>query len=357
MKHDVRIIVIALLSVFAILFSGSLFFLTAEAAPITLTYAESGPPAGLSGAFVNIMKEEIERVTEGEVTLEIYWQGSLLSAKEILNGVKTGMVDMGYVLMSYYPNQLLVHNAFTFFPKGPTHFENILSAVDRILEARPEFAQEMSGWNQRVLYTRVFLPLALCSTKPLNSLEDFKGLKIRASSNANLKALESAGANPVSVPWNDCYMALETKTIDAVLTNYDAIQATKLFEPAKNIFTARELWLPTPIFITISNTAWNKLPKDIQEKLLEVRQPLTERFAELYKNEWDRIVKEQIEAGCSVVAASQDDVNKFANLPAWDQLRAEWVQNATKAGVEDPEGLLEAMKNIIEDEINKEISD
>lgn len=344
----------ALLGILTAILPGLVFSRVAEAKPITLTYAESGPPAGLSGAFVNIMKEEIEKATNGEVAIEIYWQGSLLSAKEILNGVKTGMVDMGYILMSYYPNQLLVHNAFTFFPKGPTRFENVVSTVNRILEARPEFQEEMKSWKQRVLYTRVFLPLALCSSKPVKSLDDYKGMKIRASSNANLKALESAGANPVSVPWNDCYMALETKTIDAVLTNYDAIQATKLYEPAKHIFTTRELWLPTPIFITISDAAWERLPKEIQKKLLDVRKPLMERFAKLYKSEWEKIVAEQKKAGCTVVAGSAKDVDKFANLPAWDKLRSDWVTDATKAGIKDAKGLLDTMSSIIEDEIKKE---
>ena len=79
-----------------------------------------------------------------------------------------------------------------------------------------------------------------------------------------------------------------------------------------------------------------------------------ERFSKLYKNEWEKIVAEQKKAGCTVIEGSAKDVDRFANLPAWDKLRSDWVTNATKAGVKDAQGLLETMSSIIDEEIQKE---
>ncbi|MGC9373042.1 MAG: TRAP transporter substrate-binding protein DctP [Thermovirgaceae bacterium] len=331
-----------------------IFVPAAVANPVVLTYAESGPPAGLGGAFVNIMKEEVEKATGGEVTIEVYWQGSLLKGKEILNGVKNGMVDMGYVLPAYYPKQLFVHNAFTLFPQGPTEFGNIVSAITRCADALPEFGRELEEWNQRVLYMRFMLPMALAATKPVEGISDFKGMKIRASSAAYLKALQSAGVNPVSVPWGDCYMALQTGTIEGVFTNYDGIHATKLYEPAKHIFTARELWVPMPIFVTINNNTWSRFSDEVKSQLLAAQEPIMERFAELYRSEWEQIVAGQKAAGCTIVPASREDIDAFAGLPAWQTLRAEWKSDAADAGIEDPERFLETMRSIISEEIDKE---
>ncbi|HPD96687.1 MAG TPA: C4-dicarboxylate TRAP transporter substrate-binding protein [Synergistales bacterium] len=345
------VLVIAfLISVFPV-FSGMTL---AEAKTITLSYAESGPPSGLGGAFVNIMKEEIEKATDNQVTIEVFWQGSLLKGKEILEGVKNGMVDMGYVLPAYFPKQLFVHNAFTLFPQGPTGFKNVVSAITRSFETLPEFGEELSKWDQRVLYMRFMLPMALTSTRPVEKLEDFKGMKIRASSSAYLKALQGAGANPVSVPWGDCYMALQTGTVDGVFTNFDGIHATKLHEPGRHIFTTRQLWVPMPIFVTINNKTWQKLPEDIRDKMLKAQEPILARFAELFEKEWDRIVEDQKKEGATIVRASDKDIEDFVSLQAWNDLRAEWSAEAPAMGVKDPQHFLDTLGKIIGEEIDKE---
>jgi TRAP-type C4-dicarboxylate transport system substrate-binding protein len=326
----------------------------AASKPITLSYAESGPPSGLGGAFVNIMKEEIEKATDNKVTIEVFWQGSLLKGKEILDGVKNGMVDMGYVLPAYYPKQLFVHNAFALFPQGPTNFKNIVSAITRSSEALPQFAEELAQWNQKVLYMRFMLPMALSATRPVENIGDFKGMKIRASSTAYLKALQGAGANPVSVPWGDCYMALQTGTVDGVFTNYDGIHATKIYEPGKHIFTTRQLWIPMPIFVTINDNSWQKLPEETRGKLLQAQEPIMVRFAELFEKEWERIVEEQEKAGCTIVQASDEDIDDFVSLQAWDDLRNEWATEAPSMGIQDPKEFLATLGKIIGEEIAKE---
>lgn len=350
----------------ALLFSGfiiftiliSVFPLTVSSAyaekVITLTYAESGPPAGLGGNFVQIMKEEIEKHTDGRVTLEIYWQGSLLKGKEILNGVKNGMVDMGYVLPAYYPKQLFIHNAFALFPEGPTKFSNLSRAITNCYDSIPDFSKELEKWNQKVLFMRFMLPMALCSTRPFTKVEDFSSLRVRASSANYLKALKASGATPVSVPWSDCYMALQTGTIDGVFTNYDGIYATKLDEPARHIFTARELWVPMPIFVTINLKKWNSLPADIQQGILSANTSVIERFSDLYTLEWERIALSQKDRGCTVTEASKEDIRKWVELGVWHELKESWIIEAEKMGIANGREILGSMEKYISEEIGKE---
>lgn len=323
---------------------------------ISLTYAESGPPAGLGGNFVKIMKEEIEKKTDGRVALEIYWQGSLLKGKEILNGVKNGLVDMGYVLPAYYPKQLFMHNAFALFPEGPTKFHNLSRAITNCYSSIPEFKEELEAWNQKVLFMRFMLPMALCSTKPFTEFEDFRGLRVRASSANYLKALKGAGATPVSVPWSDCYMALQTGTIDSVFTNYDGIFATKLDEPGREIFTARELWVPMPIFVTINLNKWNSLPEDIQKGLMKANESVIERFSSLFALEWERIQLSQKERGCNITEASKEDISKWVELAVWDELRGQWVEEAEKRGIQNGREIISSMEKYISAEIKRENS-
>ncbi|MCF7935440.1 MAG: TRAP transporter substrate-binding protein DctP [Synergistales bacterium] len=325
-----------------------------QAGPIVLRYAESGPPAGLGGEYVKIVKEEIEKATDGRVTIEVYWSGSLLKGKEILNGIKTGLVDMGYVLPAYYPKQLFVHNALSLFPVGPVGFEGAHRAMERCLQEIPAFREEMASWNQRVLYMRQMLPMALCSVDPVTGLEDFEGQQIRSSSKHYLAALEALDASPVSIPWSDCYMALQTGTIDGVFTNYDGIFATKLYEPAPHILTAKALWVPMPIFSCINLKRWKSLPEELQSAMLEADEAIVERFSRLYEEEWDHIVAAMKDEGCTVTAASREDIRRFETLPVWEGFREEWAADAAKRGIPDPEEVLEQMATIIAEERRQE---
>lgn len=351
-KTGVVLTALVLLSMFVPLMMGD--EAAAAGRTVTLTYAESGPPAGLGGSFVKIMKEEIERHTEGRVTLEVYWQGSLLKGKEILNGVKTGLVDMGYVLPAYYPHQLFLNNAFALFPQGPTRFANLSRAISSCYESIPLFREEFAKWNQKVLFMRFMLPMALCSTRPFTSMEDLGGLRVRASSANYLKALKAAGATPVSVPWSDCYMALQTGTLDAVFTNYDGIFATRLDEPARHILTARELWVPMPIFVTINQRKWDSLSEEIRDGLLAANDAIIDRFSELFSLEWERIVLSQRERGCTVTEASQEDIGMWTGLPAWQDLKDQWIVDAGEMGIDDAGEILSRMREIIDGEIAAE---
>ena len=115
--------IIITLMIFGLLISMSLTVLSA-AKTIELTLADTTAAVGLRGEGVNIFVEEIEKHTNGQVKINVYWGSSLLKGKEILNGVATGIVDMGYINANYYPKQLLLHSAFPLIPVGPTSFVN-----------------------------------------------------------------------------------------------------------------------------------------------------------------------------------------------------------------------------------------
>ena len=79
------------------------------------------------------------------------------------------------------------------------------------------------------------LPGAFTGKNPLTSLDDIEGDKWRAGDKWGLRFLENAGAVPVSVPWGDVYMALQTGVIDGCFTNYDGLHLMKFDEVAIRI--------------------------------------------------------------------------------------------------------------------------
>jgi len=345
-------IVIIILMIFGLLISLSLAGLSATK-PIELTLADTTSSVGLRGEGVNVFVEEIEKHTNGQVKVNVYWGSSLLKGKEILNGVATGIVDMGYINANYYPKQLLLHSAFPLIPVGPTSFVNknwVYTECTNI----DALKKEMDAQNQKVIYINAVLPLTICSTKPMTGFDDLSGQRIRSSSRWLLAELEDVGAVPVSVPWGDCYMALQTGTIDGVFTNLDGIHRTKLDEPANQIFACKELWAATPFMYTINTNKWNSLSKEIQDGILAGSQAAVERFGEIYEKEWEKTIAEQREQGCTVTIASKEDIKQWVSIPSIPKLREQWIKEAEEAGAENPAQVMKDIQAIIQEGIEKD---
>jgi TRAP-type C4-dicarboxylate transport system substrate-binding protein len=73
----------------------------------------------------------------------------------------------------------------------------------------------------------------LWTTKPVKSLADLKGMKIRTPGGLQTSYIKALGAEPVFMPLGDVYLALETGTIDGLVTCPPLVLAFKLFEVAK----------------------------------------------------------------------------------------------------------------------------
>jgi TRAP-type C4-dicarboxylate transport system substrate-binding protein len=195
----------------------------------------------------------------------------------------------------------------------------------------------------------------MCATYPVSRLSDLKGKKWRAASKYHLAYLKSAGAVPVSVPWSDCYMALQTGTIDGVLTDYDGMHMTKLDEAAPNVFVSRALWFGTPFIHNINLDTWNSLPKADQEGILSAADYASkEAFGDHFKGEFDSIVESQKKMGAKVNFWADNDLTKWNTNPVIPKLRQEWIEEAKSVGLTNADELMSQVKKIVEEGIARE---
>ena len=325
----------------------------AVAQSVTLSFATNTPPSNMRGDAETIFIEELEKASNGEITVIPYWGASLMEGAEILGGVRDGVADMGFVNINYYPNQLLINSAFNLFPEGPSSYENIAWAFEEAYERIPELNQEFLDQGQRIVYKYGVTPYAGTFTTPVESLEDMEGLRARAASRWYLNLLEGVGATPVSLPWGDLYQALQTNSIDGVFTNIDGIHRSSLDEAAPNIFFMPDLWLAIPFIITINEAKWQSLTPEQQEAFDVAAENARERFSDVWDETIDSILQAQKDAGYNVVMAADEDVETFANLPEVQANQEMWAEEARAAGVEDPEAILAEFDQVISEAIDR----
>jgi len=301
----------------------------AGAEAITLTYATNTAPVGLRGMAEQAFVEEVERLGNGKINVEVFWKQSYLKDKEILEGVKDGTVDMGHVNINYYPGRLVVNGAITLMQQGPTQYANRMWAYDTIYDDIPQLNAEFEKFHQKIVYTYSVLPIAGAFTQPVSSLDDFKNRRVRASSRWLLKILEGAGAIPVNLPWADTYMALKTNALEGIYTNIDAIHRVKLDEVAPHLLVFREFWNPVPFHVTINLDSWNRLPEDVQEIIRTASANSKRLFAARYETMLDDIVSAQKKAGYQVAFAKREDIDTWLKLPEIQTVKELWVKEVS----------------------------
>ncbi|MBW1697747.1 MAG: TRAP transporter substrate-binding protein DctP [Deltaproteobacteria bacterium] len=326
-----------------------------QAKTITFKYSDHDPPGGMRTEFLkNVWLPEIEKQTGGKVKVQDFWGAALLNSKEIFKGIADGITDAGFVYPGHYPGQLVAFTIFKLFPRGPSKFENMVWFYHKVYEEIPEFTEELKRANQKTLLFTAGLPGAFTGKNPLSSLNDIKGDKWRAGDKWALRFLKNAGAIPVSVPWGDVYMALQTGTIDGCFTNYDGLHMMKFDEVAPNLLVSKELWYAMPFIHNVNLDYWNALPKDVQQGILKACEIAEQKFARVYENAFDKIMAEQKAAGFKVTVMSKQDVLQWENAEKLGDMQEQWVKEAVTAGLKTAPQILEKMRGLHKQAMERE---
>jgi TRAP-type C4-dicarboxylate transport system substrate-binding protein len=255
MKKNIflRLVGLAVISVFI----GSLLPVSSMAAPITLNYANFPPAPTFPCVQMERWKEEVEKRTGGKVAIKTFPGGTLLGAKNMMDGVIAGQADIGCLCMAYQPGRFLVTNA-TALPVGfPNATVASLALWDLYKKYKPEAFAKV-----KALTMFTCAPANIYAKKPVRNLEDLKGLELRASGGV-AQALKALGATPVGMPQSETPEALQKGVVQGAASSLETLMDFKYAEICKyvTIFNGPVY----PFAVVMNMDKWNSLPKDVQD--------------------------------------------------------------------------------------------
>jgi len=174
------------------------------------------------------MLEEMKKRSQGKITSTLYAGAALGKGTEHYDIAAKGLSDMGYFTATWTPGRFPLSDVLSLavWVEGKDVGTDIGNAMyERILhrEFKGVKVIELNGCIQSFLWTK----------KPVHSLADIKGLKIRSPGGHQTHYIKALGAEPVFIPLGDVYMAIETGTVDGLVTCPPLILAYKLHEVAK----------------------------------------------------------------------------------------------------------------------------
>jgi TRAP-type C4-dicarboxylate transport system substrate-binding protein len=238
---------------------------TAPAAKaVVLRAALPFAPQSMQTVQIQAMADKINERAGGAVIMEVHSGGSLCTVDEGLDAVRTGAVEMATLPVSAYTG-----TDERFACSGlPFQYDNVLanSAAQSLMLPVWNTIYE-SKFNQKALCSMNFQGLEVASKRPVKKLEDWKGLLVQSLSAWNSKMVEKFGASPVPVSTWDAYPALEKGVVDATIQASEFMVTQKIAEVCD--YATIGFLIPVSVCITINLDAWNKLPKNVQDILIE----------------------------------------------------------------------------------------
>jgi TRAP-type C4-dicarboxylate transport system substrate-binding protein len=231
---------------------------------IHLKFSTWHPPASREVKTVwKPMLEELKKRSDGRITYTLYAGGALGKGPEHFDIVANGLSDMGYFTATWTPGKFPLTDVLSF----AAWVDGKDVSVDIGNKVYKEGLQKEFP-NVKVLELNGCIQAFLWTTKPVKSLADCKGLRIRTPGGMQTQYIKSLGAEPVFMPLGDVYLALETGTIDGLVTCPPLVLAFKLYEVVKHGVIATFGCVSEGV--VMNKKTWERTPDDLKVIIEEV---------------------------------------------------------------------------------------
>jgi TRAP-type transport system periplasmic protein len=228
------------------------------------------------GEGFNKFFDKVMKRSNGQVEIQTFMGSSLLGPKDIYDGVVKGTVDIGLTMPGYntgkFPEMELVE-----MPHGyVSAFVSSHVANDYFNQYNPkEYSQT------KMLYWFASPPSVIICNKPVRTLADLKGLKIRGTARVG-EIVSALGAVPQSTAAGEVYTSISKNVIDGIMWPISTLDEWKLADLKPKILNSWQIGAVFAFYTVMNKNTWDKLPANIQTIFKEAAEEMITEHAALY---------------------------------------------------------------------------
>lgn len=272
-----------------------------------LTYATQYAPSHPFSRADSAWMRFVEQRSGGRLRIRPIWSGTLLSSDMSMEELRHGIADIGLITPIYVRGGTHLIRIQSGFYSGVPEIEDQVALYRCIAAANPQVGHELNGLVVLAVQGGS-LPGIVTRDRPIRSLADLRGLRIRAPTEL-LSVLRDLGADPVNMPMGEVYQAMTKRIIDGVIAPPDTFRSLHFSEVAgyysslsvpRGAYPARAMGV----------RRWNSLTPE-QRRILEESIPV-----------WEAALASENRAALDRGLAEARARNvTFTSLPAEDQAR------------------------------------
>jgi TRAP-type C4-dicarboxylate transport system substrate-binding protein len=297
-------------------------------AQVTLTYSTWVPPTHHISIWQANWAAEVEKATAGRVKFQALPKHPS-APPGTFDAVREGLIDLCYVTASYTPARHVLPIMAELPGAGDTSVANSL-AYSRMHWKHFHKVGEYSGVKLLGVFTHG--PGQMFTKKPIKTLEDFKGLKIRSGGGASELVVTALGGSPFFKPAGESYELLKSGVADGIFFPVESIVSFKL-ETVLGQATLFPGGLYSSSFGFFMNQGkWDKLPRQDQEIIEKLA---FEHVARSAGRSWDEADRKGMEAmkksDMRIVYADAALIREVQARSA--PIVEDWIKKASAKGV------------------------
>lgn len=310
------------------------FIRNAKAAETTTWRVQTSWPGGLGLELFKDWCNSMVEKTGGELAFKPFGAKDVAGDFALYDAVKNGVLEAANPFTIYYQQKLPLGAFLSSYPMGPRQphewdvFYYGLGGLEIARKAYASLGMHFVGiihHGPNIIHSKV----------PINSIEDFKGRKLRAPGGMVAKLFEAAGAKTTLLPGSEIFPALEKGTIDAADYVGPAINYELGFAQTTNYVSMgppgfMSIYQPVDLMdLTVGMEPWNALSAKMKAFVEnEVHAYSISHHAAIQKADQEAWPKLEAE-GTRVTRLSESDVEKFTELavPIW----FEWAKKSPES--------------------------
>jgi tripartite ATP-independent transporter DctP family solute receptor len=287
---------------FLVVFGGTIF--SQAQAQTVLKVGLIDPPNHIDTQAARRFGEIVADRTDGEVKVEVYPSAQLGNAMDLLQGMQAGTVEM-FVgattwLGAFETDYWISGSLYIFDDQEQAREVHQSEKFDQLAEQmREEHGIHVltQDWDRG--------PRNFISTKPIETLEDLEGLKIRVPEQESwIKGFEMAGTNPTPIALAETFTGLQQGVVEATEQASNWLYFNKYHTVANNLTLTNHNYEETGVFI--SDIAYQQLTSEQQEIVTEAAQEVTDWHNGLLAAEIEVAEEKMAEEGVNIIEIDKE---------------------------------------------------
>jgi len=273
-------------------------FTVQAAEPIVIKFSHVVAPDTPKGRAADHFKKLAEERTKGRVKVEVYPNSQLYKDREEMEALQLGAVQMlAPSLAKFGPLGVRSFELFD-LPYIFPNKETLYRVMDGDIGAKLFNLLEAKGIKGLAFWDNGFKQMS--ANKPMKTVEDFKGLKMRIQSSKVLEAqMKALGANPQVMAFSEVYSALQQGVVDGTENPMSNLYTQKMHEVQKHLTLSDHGYLGYAVIV--NKGFWDGLPADVRATLEKAMQDTTVFERKIAQEENDEALAKVKAAGTTQI--------------------------------------------------------
>jgi TRAP-type transport system periplasmic protein len=268
--------------------------------------------------------EDVKKATNGALDIKVHSANSLIKNPEIKRAVQTGQVQIGEI---FKPNlgpedPVFELDAIPFFAASYREARALLEV------SRPAISERLLKQGLRVLYMVPWPSQAFFTKKPINSVAELKGMKMRTYNAQTARLAQLMGAVPTTVQATEIPQAFSSGIIDTMFTSAPTAVTTKAWDYTKFVYDT-QAWVPKNV-VFVNERSFQALPEAVRRAVLEQAAIAERRGWEWSQRDNDESPKVLAKNGMTLTAISPAFSTELKKIG--DQMLDDWLKKAGPDG-------------------------